>query len=375
MRWPNHKIILSLFVLFLLFVSGFMLSQAFGEEIPSVWCTRIDGGIYHMISFPYLPEDGDVLGQLVDDLGPYDPTKWRLFRYDPAQSSYVEYPEKFDFGWGYWIISGNTTEICVEGEPVEKNWIILRHRGDGWNQIGNIFDYDFPIVSLYVARESDPFNGVQLIDPVNNDLTYVTLQEFEAGSYVDVPNNGKNHLEVGKGYWLRIREDVGEDVYLGFVATESSALSKEILLSEEFSERVAQQEDPPDPPSGLEVSFSSESDSGGVSCFFATALYRKYDHPHVQLLRKFRDRYLFGNGFGRIFVNMYYGWSPTIARFVVQWKPIKVLVRFTLMPIIGLCALVSKCSTYGFLIVFVFPLFGSFFLLKGTIQTKRKTLT
>jgi hypothetical protein len=349
MRWPNHKILLTLFVFFLLFVSG-------------------DGGSYHMIFFPYLPEDGDVLGQLVDDLGPYDPTKWRLFRYDPAQSSYIEYPDKFNFEWGYWIISRNTTEICVEGEPAGINWIILQHEGDGWNQIGNIFDYDFPIVSLYVARESDPFNGVQLIDPGNNDLTYVTLQEFEDGSYVDVPNNGKNHVEVGKGYWLRVRSGVGEDVILLFGGP--SALSKRIHLSEEFFERVAQQEDPPDSPSGLEVSFSSESDSGSVSCFFATALYRKFDHPHVQLLRKFRDRYLLANRFGRIFVNMYYGWSPTIARFVAQWKPIKVLVRFTLIPIIVLCALVSKCSTYGFLIVFVFPLFGSFFLLKRTIQTK-----
>ncbi|NIM97958.1 MAG: hypothetical protein GTO24_07750 [candidate division Zixibacteria bacterium] len=358
--------VLIIFVLF----SGFMVSQVSGEEIPSGWCTRIDGGIYHMISFPYLPEDGDVLGQLVDDLGPYDPTKWRLFRYDPAQFSYIERPEKFDFGWGYWIISGNTTEICVEGEPAGINWIVLQHEGDGWNQIGNIFDYDFPIVGLYVARESDPANIVQLIDPVNNDLTYVTLQEFEDGSYVDVPNNGKDHLEVGKGYWLRVREDVGEDVYLGFVATESSALSKGILLSQGFSERVVQQEDPPDPPSGLEVSFSSESDSGGVTCFFATALYRKYDHPHVLLLRKFRDRYLLANGFGRIFVNLYYGWSPTIARFVPQWEPIKILVRFTLIPIIALCALVSKCSMYGFLIGFIFPLFGSFFLLKRTIQTE-----
>ncbi len=148
----------------------------------------------------------------------------------------------------------------------------------------------------------------------------------------------------------------------------ASALSKRIYLSEEFFERVGQQEDPPDPPSELEVSFSSDSDNGGVSCFFATALYRKYDHPHVQLLRKFRDRYLLWNEFGRILVNMYYGWSPTIARFVAQWEPIKILVRFTLIPIIVLCALVSKCSAYGFLIVFT--LFGSFLLLKRAIQTK-----
>ncbi len=144
-----------------------------------------------MISFPYVPEDGDVLGELIDDLGPYDPTKWGLFRYDPAQSSYIEYPEQFDFEKGYWIISGNTKGICVKGKPVGIDWIILQHDGDGWNQIGNIFDYDFPVADLLVCPISGPGSCVPLIDPGHNDLTYVTLQEFANGSYVDVPNNGK----------------------------------------------------------------------------------------------------------------------------------------------------------------------------------------
>ncbi|NIO21881.1 MAG: hypothetical protein GTN76_14410, partial [Candidatus Aenigmarchaeota archaeon] len=148
--------------------------------------------------------------------------------------------QDFDFGRGYWIISRDATAIDIQGEPIARNWIMLEHEGDGWNQIGNIFGSDFPIARLYVARESDPRNPIQLIDPINNDLTYVTLQAFEDGAYIDIPTTG--NLEVGKSYWLRVREGVGEDVYLGFVATGSSALSEEIYLSEEFSARVAQQD-------------------------------------------------------------------------------------------------------------------------------------
>jgi hypothetical protein len=346
--------------------------RAYGGEIPPVWCTRIEGEVYSMISFPYIPEDRDVLGQLVNDLGPYDPTEWRLFRYDPALSTYIECPETFDFGWGYWIISRNTAEICVEGEPPEKNGIILSHEGDGWNQIGNIYDYDFPIVSLYVARVSSPFGQNQLIDPATNGLTYVTLQKYEDGSYVDIPNNGENTLEAGKGYWLRVRQDVGENVVLWFLAGESSAQPGEIYLSEEFFERVAQQDTPPDPPVGLENPSSASSSGGSVSCFFSTSIYRDRDHPHVQVLREFRDQYLSANGIGRILVIMYYRWSPAIASFVAQWKPFDTLVRFTLLSIISFAVLVSKTCTYGFLMLCGLPFVGSFFLLKRGILRRLK---
>jgi hypothetical protein len=347
-------------------------ARAYGGEVPSVWCARIEGEVYSMISFPYLPEDGDVLGQLVDDLGPYDPTEWRLFRYDPALSNYIECPETFDFGWGYWIISKNTAEICVEGEPVKTNWIILEHEGDGWNQIGNIFDDDFPVADLWVCPTTDPFNCAPLTDPVNNDLTYITLQEFENGEYIDIPAVGKTSLEVGKGYWLKVRDGVGEEVILRFEVRALNTLSSEIHFTEEFFERVAQQNTPPDPPAGLQSSSSVSSSSGSVSCFFSTSIYRDRNHPHVRLLRKFRDQYLSANGIGRILAMVYYRCSPAIASFVAQWKPIDTLIRFTLLPIIIFTALVSKTCTYGFLMLFGLPVVGSFFLLKRGVLRRLK---
>lgn len=329
-----------------------------------------------MISFPHIPEDDDPLATLLDDLENYDKTRRRLFRYDPAQAKYVELAtpdwttdQNLDYGRGYWMLSRNPTEICIEGMPVPEdlNWIILDHRGDGWNQIGNIFGYDFPIAGLYVARESTPVDLKQLIDANNNDLTYITLQDFENGSYTDIPAIGKNHLEPGKGYWLRVKEGVGEDVILWFLGGSSSAPSEGSHLNEAFLETGTQHEDPPDPPPDIEdgviVRFRS-GDGGTAGCLVVTSLYRKYDHASVQLIRRFRDHYLLANSIGRIFVNMYYRWSPTIARFVAQWKSIKVLVKLNLMPIIGFCALVSRMSAYAFLTVVIFLFLGSFYLFK-----------
>lgn len=60
---------------------------AYGEEIPSVCCIRIEGGVYSMISFPYIPRDGDVLGQLVHHLGPYDLTYASLQEFENGEYS------------------------------------------------------------------------------------------------------------------------------------------------------------------------------------------------------------------------------------------------------------------------------------------------
>jgi len=324
-----------------------------------------------------MPEDRDPQISLEDDLDPYDKTKWRFFRWDPLLSKYAELksPEwdparhDFDYGRGYWIISKSDIEIDIEGVPIGQDWIPLNHQGDRWNQVGNIFDYDFPIVGLYVARDSTPLIRKQLIDDVANDLTYVTLQEFEDGAYVDIPAPGKIALEVGKAYWLRVNKGVGEPVRLYFLVR-PAALSGEINLSEEFFERVAQQEDPPDPPPTVEssatASFAGGSGGGGGGCFIATAAYGNYDDPGVQLLRDFRDRYLLKNRFGRFCADTYYRYSPGLASLVAKHKPIGALVRCNLMPLIGVSAVVSKMNAYAFLVLIGFLLLAGLFFVKRT---------
>ena len=59
---------------------------------------------------------------------------------------------------------------------------------------------------------------------------------------------------------------------------------------------------------------SSTSGSGSDGCYIATAVYGSYDCPEVWTLRRFRDEYLKGSVFGRLFVRFYYAVSPGLVR-------------------------------------------------------------
>jgi hypothetical protein len=54
------------------------------------------------------------------------------------------------------------------------------------------------------------------------------------------------------------------------------------------------------------------------------------------ILRDFRDKYLMSNNLGRKFVDLYYEYSPFAADLIARNKPLKVIVRIHLIPIIVL---------------------------------------
>lgn len=352
---------------------GLVMGSVSAEEIV----LPLDGGVYHMICSPVLPEDPDPQFSLEDNLGPYKKTQWRLFRWNEAESRYIELKtpdwdserDDFDFGRGYWIVSRRTETIDIQGDPPEDNYIIVKRTppdGDGWNQIGSIYLEDFPIgmfphCNLWVTPVS---GGIffQLNDPLN-PYTHVTLKEYTGGSsYTDIGDEPGEQLEAGRAYWLR--NIWNEDVILFFAPGDGTSTSVTHFASPEFYERVAGQEDPPDPPAGIAASSGGGSSGGSGGCFVATATYGNYDHPRVQLLRMFRDRYLSTNGFGRMCVSRYYRYSPTIAHFIAEHDTMKAMVRVNLLPLVGTSALISTVSNYCFLIVLVFPFMGTFFLLR-----------
>jgi hypothetical protein len=65
-------------------------------------------------------------------------------------------------------------------------------------------------------------------------------------------------------------------------------------------------------------------------CFVATACYGDYDHPTVLVLRRFRDLTLMATPTGRWFVDTYYRWGPTLARFIDRVPVVKPPVRLVL---------------------------------------------
>jgi len=70
-------------------------------------------------------------------------------------------------------------------------------------------------------------------------------------------------------------------------------------------------------------------------CFIATAAYDSPVHPHVRILRDFRDKFLVPNKLGRVLVNLYYTYSPNAAELVTKNKALRIMVRINLLPLVA----------------------------------------
>ena len=85
---------------------------------------------------------------------------------------------------------------------------------------------------------------------------------------------------------------------------------------------------PTSPPSG--------GGGGGGGCFIATAAYGSLMEPHVKVLREFRDHFLLTNPVGKIFVDLYYTYSPPVAHFIANHDTLRALVRWSLVPLVSI---------------------------------------
>jgi endonuclease YncB( thermonuclease family) len=96
------------------------------------------------------------------------------------------------------------------------------------------------------------------------------------------------------------------------------------------------------------------------SCFIATAAYGSSIYPHVKILRQFRDKHLLTNKLGRRFVRIYYSYSPVMAEYISKHDYLKAMIRFSLLPIIGLSWValrIGSIATLTMAIIFGIGLF------------------
>lgn len=93
-----------------------------------------------------------------------------------------------------------------------------------------------------------------------------------------------------------------------------------------------------------------------VDCFIATAAYGSMMEPHVKVLREFRDRFLLDNRPGTIFVHLYNTYSPPMADFIAKHDNVREMVRFSLLPIIGVSWLCLKLGPVTTMLLIFLPL-------------------
>jgi hypothetical protein len=167
--------------------------------------TSHTGGRYRMVSVPLalsLPADATLEAILSDqsELGTYDPTRWRSYRYLPEEGAYRELsaaaaadgalrPEP---GRAFWMIARqahriNTAPVAGRSTPTDTSYRVTL--GAGWNQVGN--PYAFRVAWSSVRAESAGVT-IALEPPVAWDEA--------AGAYrpADV-----TVLEPFEGYWVR----------------------------------------------------------------------------------------------------------------------------------------------------------------------------
>jgi len=108
-----------------------------------------------------------------------------------------------------------------------------------------------------------------------------------------------------------------------------------------------------------------DENGNGGGCFIATAAYGSLLHPHVEILRDFRDKYLIPKTLGHKFVDFYYRYSPFLANIVAKHKALKIAVQINLLPVVVFCYSMvhfGPIITAGILLLIIgLPVFFGYF--------------
>jgi hypothetical protein len=152
--------------------------------------TEHPGGRYRMVTVPldFGGDDTKTLESILSDqsvFGPYDPFKWRSFRYVASETRYAEPGSAADAlrfvlepGRAFWLIAKGTNRVNtapVDGlsTPTDVPFEIVIE--PGWNQVGDPFNFPVAWDSVIVDTMSmSDAMGVVVEGPVAWDRGYVT---------------------------------------------------------------------------------------------------------------------------------------------------------------------------------------------------------
>lgn len=126
--------------------------------------------LYRMISVPADLNDSSALGVLLDDLGQYNPARWRLFRWEKDRN--VEHPaisSRFTPGKSFWLVTQSVTGFDIDnGRSVASITPATIVLDTGWNQIASPFAFPVKWADVTATGQVSPpfyYDGVSPYKP------------------------------------------------------------------------------------------------------------------------------------------------------------------------------------------------------------------
>ena len=146
----------------------------------------IDASNYRIVSVP-LELTAKSVGQVFDELGPLDDTKWRMSHFQNGTNSELNLSSSIEPGQGYWLIAKEDPGAINSGSGVTVNATSISpfqiNLAAGWNQIGN--PYNFNISWADVQAANSGLSGLRKYDGSFADASILNKME---GGFVNVPS-------------------------------------------------------------------------------------------------------------------------------------------------------------------------------------------
>jgi len=238
---------------------------------------------------------------------------------------------------GGYVVAGSTSTYGAG----EEDFLVLKLFPNG--EIG--LPCEFEKVSNAKVQKTD-VNPVDtnVIPADTNIVAYdpvITPKESDALVYSICL--GQHSLDISTGSGGTTDPQPGVYVYYNADRIKISAMPEDTYIFSHWSGDAAGRENPlcitMDSDKSIQANFMEEFEAiweavKNTPCFIASAAYGSPSHPHVCILRDFKNEYLMTHKLGRKLVNVYYKYSPPVSDFITKNKFFKFPVRVSLQPFV-----------------------------------------
>jgi hypothetical protein len=261
----------------------------------------------------------------------------------------------------------------------EADFLILKLFPNG--EIGLSCEFEINSNAKTKKIDINPVDTTVIPDTTNVDAREPIVTPHDSDSLVYSICLGQHILDLTASPGGTTDPQPGVHYYYHAARIQIKATAEESYLFSHWSGDAEGTENPfsitMDGDKSIQANFEEEFGEGSdvwetvkkTPCFIATAAYGSSDHPHVRILREFKNDYLMTNRLGRELVGLYYELSPWAAKWVEKNKALQLFVRVQLSPYVAVCAAVNRFGPV-WTFVFLVLVFASPFLI---IWYKRKT--